>query len=132
MMTRAEILTNVFTQLREAGYVYNKTDFAHHLRYDPTYISSRLTGNREVSNKTLTRILKVFPQVNRDYLFTGKGEVLNTNTGPRLMGMNDRQEDVKGSPLLETLIAERDVLLERLLRINQVIETYNPSFKRAS
>ena len=71
MLTRSQILTNVFLQLRNAGYVYNKSDFARHLNYEGTYMSSRFSGNREVSDKTFARILTVFPQVSKTYLFSG-------------------------------------------------------------
>lgn len=131
-MTRSEILTNVFTQLRNAGFVYNKTDFARHLQYDQTYMSSRFTGNREISDKTFNRILKVFPQVNRAYLFTGEGEVLRTDFSPRLFLQGAPREN-SGDSLIDTLIAERDALQQRLDQINQVIDILFPrDMKNAS
>lgn len=132
MMSRSEILTNVFTQLRNAGYVYNKTDFARHLRYDKTYMSSRFSGNREISDKTFARILKVFPQVNRTYLLTGQGQVLSIEEPrPRLFGPTIPQASETGS-LLDSLIAERDGLQERLDRINQALDILCPGIRKAS
>lgn len=124
-MTRSEILTNVFTQLRDAGFVYNKSDFARHLGYDQTYLSSRFTGNREISNRTFKRILEAFPQVNKVYLFTGEGDVLRTNFGPRTISQSVLYPNT-GDSLVDTLLAERDALQTRLDQINQVISILYP------
>ena len=124
-MTRSEILSNVFTQLRDAGFVYNKGDFARHLNYDPSYLSSRFSGNREISDKTFARILHVFPQVNRAYLFTGRGAILGENSGPR-EHVQSRPTISRGDSVVDALMAEREALLRRLEKINQVIDILCP------
>lgn len=124
-MTRSEILTSVFTQLRAAGFVYNKSDFARHLGYDLAYLSSRFTGNRSISNRTFARILNVFPQVSRSFLLTGEGEVLLTNFNPRNNSYGIPYVNT-GDNLIERLFAERDALQCRLDQINQVISILCP------
>ncbi len=131
-MTRSEILTIVFTQLRNAGIVRNKTDFANKLRYDNSYLSSRFTGNREISNKTFDRISEVFPQVNKNFLFTGEGEILCSSCGTRIIVRNSR-EDVVGDSFIDALLAKRNELMQHLERINQAIELLRPrDMKNAS
>ena len=125
MMTRSEILTNVFTQLRNAGFVYNKSDFACHLKYEPSYLSAHFSGNRPISDKTFYRILKVFPQVNRAYLFSGEGAILNAS-GPRKQPALVPLRSSTGDHLLETLMAERSDLQKRLERIDQALSLLCP------
>lgn len=125
-MSRQEILTNVFLQLRTAGFVYNKGDFARRLNYDPCHLSSAFSGSRSISRKLFNRILEIFPQVNSTYLRSGVGEVLNM-PGPRqgsgiIFGERQNQVD----PLLESLLAERESLLLRLDRVNQMIDILHP------
>lgn len=125
-MSRQEILKNVFLQLRAAGFVYNKGDFAHRLNYDPCHLSGAFSGSRSISRKLLNRILEIFPQVNASYLRTGIGNVLNTS-GPRQNSgiiLCDRQNQV--DPLWESLLAERESLLLRLDQINQMISILHP------
>ena len=130
-MTRQEILSNVFFQLRNAGFVYSKGDFARRLRYDPSHMSSAFSGNRKISNKVFARILEVFPQVNEVYLRTGMGCVLNA-TGPRLSAGSFAYSQFDSS-LLTSLMAERESLLQNLDRINQMIDILNPrDMKHAS
>lgn len=120
-MSRQEILVNVYTQLRNAGFVYNKGDFAHQLNYDPCHISSAFSGSRTISDKFLARIHQVFPQVNEVYLRTGRGSVLET------VGSREYTESLslglfRDSYLIESLLAERDSIQRSLDRVNHLID----------
>lgn len=120
-MSRQEILVNVYTQLRNAGFVYNKGDFAHQLNYDPCHISSAFSGSRTISDKFLARIHQVFPQVNEVYLRTGRGSVLET-VGPREYTESLSLGLFRDSYLIESFLAERDSIQRSLDRVNHLID----------
>ena len=126
LMTRQEIFTNVFTQLKNAGYVRNKGDFARRLNYAQSHISCAFSGNRQacLSDRLFSRILEVFPQVNETYVRTGIGSVLRTS-GPSLFtGIMPYEHP--GNSLLDCLLAERDSLRQSLERVNQMIDILLP------
>ena len=125
-MTKHEILTNVYTQLRLAGYVWNKGDFAKRLDYFNSYMASAFTGKRQshLNGKMFQRIQEVFPQVSANYLMNGEGPVLRTNrintSFAPLPTVNTE------ASLLECLIAERETVRQSLSRIDQMIERFCP------
>lgn len=123
-MTRQEILSNVFFQLRNAGFVYNKGDFARRLHYDPSHMSSIFSGSRKISNKVFNRILEVFPQVNELYLHTGVGFVLNAS-GPRNAAETLPMSQYDAS-LLATLLAEREAIRQNLDTLDRMIALISP------
>lgn len=118
-MTRQEILTNVFTQLKLAGYVKNKGDFARRLGYDHCHLAGAFSGSKSVSNKLLSRILEVFPQVNEDYIRFGSGSVLLGEYGAI---RNLISRDFVASSLLSVLMDERESIRLSLERVDQMIE----------
>lgn len=124
-MTRQEILSNVFFQLRNAGFVYNKGDFARRLHYDPSHMSSIFTGSRKISNKVFNRILEVFPQVNELYLRTGVGFVLNAS-GPRNAAETLLPTGQFDASLLATLLAEREAIRQNLDTLDRMIALISP------
>ena len=125
-MTRQEIFTNIFTQLKNAGFVRNKGDFARRLDYAQTYISCAFSGNRQacLSDKLFSKILAVFPQVNETYVRTGTGSVLRT-AGPNLFTGIMPYDDFESS-LLDCLITERESIRQSLERIEQMIQILLP------
>lgn len=123
-MTRQEILSNVFFQLRNAGFVYNKGDFARRLHYDPSHMSSIFSGSRKISNKVFNRILEVFPPVNELYLRTGVGFVLNAS-GPRNAAETLHTSQYDAS-LMATLLAEREAIRQNLDTLDRMIALISP------
>lgn len=126
-MTRQEIFVNVFSQLKIAGIVRNKGDFARRLEYAPSYLSSAFSGNRpwNLSDKLFSKLLTVFPQVNETYVRTGCGEVLSCGTTQVLPGILT-STSIGHSTLLDSLIAEREAMYSRLDQINRIIEVLSP------
>lgn len=124
-MRRQEILLNVFTQLRKAGFVCNKGDFAQKLNYNPSYVSSAFSGSRpgNLSDKFFRRILTTFPAINESYLMTGCGEVLR---GTAYEGYATGVLPFASAPgvpqnILDGLRAEQEVLHRRLNQIDRIL-----------
>lgn len=130
-MSRHEILVNVFTQLRNAGFVFNKGDFASKLKYNSSYVSSAFSGSRpaNLSDKFFRRILTTFPVVSEAYLMTGCGEVLRGQGTPYFSGILPFAP-VEGVPqsILEGLLAEQEVLHRRLNQIDQMLARLTGSY----
>lgn len=77
VLSKQEILTNVFTKLRFAGLVRSKRDFAAQIDYNYTCLSSALNGEeRYLTERLFKRVTKAYPMVNPEYLKSGSGEVL--------------------------------------------------------
>lgn len=76
-MTRQEILVNVFTKLRLAGFVSSQKEFAAAMDYNNSCISSAMNGvERYLTDRLFKRILRAYPCVNPNYLKKGEGEIL--------------------------------------------------------
>ena len=124
MMTRSKILSAVFTQLKDAGYVYNKQDFARRLNYSSTYLSPGFSGKREtnLSDKLFATILKVFPQVNETFIRTGLGSVLRDPQVPcPFTGILLKGGSI--ASLLHSLHQERESLLADLEKVDRMISS---------
>lgn len=124
-MRRQEILLNVFTQLRNAGFVCNKGDFAKKLKYNSSYVSSAFSGSRpgNLSDKFFRRILSTFPAINESYLMTGCGEVLRGAAYEGYATGILPFAPIPGVPqnILEGLRAEQEVLYRRLNQIDRIL-----------
>ena len=68
MNKRLEILINTLLE--------NKSSFAMKIGMVSQSLNMYLSGRRNITNKVLKRIKDAFPQVNIDWLKTGKGEPL--------------------------------------------------------
>lgn len=53
--------------------------FAKMIGKSPNYISMLITGKKKINDKLLFSITKAVPNLNKDWLLTGKGEMFNTN-----------------------------------------------------
>lgn len=130
-MRRQEILLNVFTQLRNAGFVCNKGDFAKKLKYNISYVSSAFSGSRpgNLSDKFFQRILATFSAINESYLKTGCGEVLRGTAYEGYATGILPFATIPGVPqnILEGLRAEQEVLHRRLNQIDRILSQLTAS-----
>ena len=78
-MKKQIILSNIYHALKSACIIRNQRDFASRIHYNYCSLSSALHGEERCLNDNLFyRILKAFPEVNREYVTTGLGDVLNS------------------------------------------------------
>lgn len=64
--------------LIEKRLIYNNSDWANQIGKPRSYVSEALNGRRAVTEQFVLSIAEAFPQVNRDWLLTGRGEMLHT------------------------------------------------------
>lgn len=63
------------------GFVQNQQDFAQKMGYTSVSLSQLLNGHREVSRPFLDKLFINFPNINKEYLLYGKGEMFTNVTG---------------------------------------------------
>lgn len=56
-----------------------KVELAEKLGWKPAKLISQLNGNRGISVELLCAIFEMYPEINKDYIFTGKGDILAPN-----------------------------------------------------
>lgn len=72
--------------------VRSQADFASKIGVARSQISELLNGKRTISAKLINKIYKMFPELNRDWLTTGEGEMLmgwvfqNNKNGDNIQG----------------------------------------------
>lgn len=71
-----------FDFLKANDYVRNQQHFADKIGFSKSNVSLVLNGKIPVSNELFNSILSAFPEINRDWLLTGEGEMLQTPPPP--------------------------------------------------
>ncbi len=69
-------LNELRDKLIELRMIYNNTDFADMIGKGRSYVSEALNGRRNITEQFVLCIADAFPTVSRDWLLTGKGEML--------------------------------------------------------
>lgn len=79
-MTINERLAAIIEQLKKVGKVYNQTDFAKQIGVRVNFLTDMKNGTKVISEATIDKITLTFPELNRDWLQAGTGEMLNDFT----------------------------------------------------
>lgn len=58
----------------------SKRHFAGKIDIHPTMISMVTNGKHEITNKIVQGLIQFYPELNLDWLFHGRGEMLNANS----------------------------------------------------
>ena len=64
------------------GHAATQEDLAELLGLNKSYLSQVVSGKKPVSAKLITHLCAVFPELNKDYLLTGSGEISAVNVIP--------------------------------------------------
>lgn len=79
-MEKKDRLNNAFEWLRYEKILSTKKEFAERIQFDKTNLSSAFNGaERYLTDNLFNKIADAFPQFNRDWLLTGKGDMLKSN-----------------------------------------------------
>lgn len=71
-----ERLTEIIDWLKKERIVLSQAEFSEMVGIHPTQISEMLAGKRVISERTIYKILRKFPEVNPDWFQDGEGEML--------------------------------------------------------
>lgn len=69
-------LNQTIQRLKELRRVHSASDFARIIGIDKGDLSRMTNGKRQVNQQTVDSILSHFPEINEQWLRTGKGEML--------------------------------------------------------
>ena len=67
-------------ELRKRKKVYSQAEFAEIVGISRTQFSEIVTGKRILSDKAIHKIISAIPEINEEWLRTGEGEMLRSNT----------------------------------------------------
>lgn len=76
MNQRLKILID---DLKKSKKVYSQAEFAEIVGISRTQFSEIVTGKRKLSDKAIHKILSAIPEINKDWLLTGEGEMLKSH-----------------------------------------------------
>lgn len=130
-MTKKERLNEVYQHLKSKGYVHTQVEFAKKIGYNKTNMSSAFAGNEKYLTDSLFRkVCEVFPEINYDWLLTGFGNMLKSDSiVPHSAGesQNELLQVVKQqSEIASKLIAQN----EEILKENKEIKQENKEMKQ--
>lgn len=110
-MNRKERMLEVYTYLRDNGFVHTQKDLAKAIGSTPPNISKMLKGSPSVlTDNICVRIQKAFKMISSDWLISGEGEmIVNSNTATETSSLDH-------SSLINATIAAMDSTIASLKR----------------
>lgn len=70
-------LKEVISFLKEERVIYNESDFAKQIEIGKSFLSDIKAGRKALSEQLVLKICKIEPRINRTWLLTGEGDMLN-------------------------------------------------------
>lgn len=70
-------LKEILDLLKEERKIHSYADFAREVGIDKGDLSRMVAGTRAISQRYVDKMLAKFPQINKDWLITGEGDMLN-------------------------------------------------------
>lgn len=70
-------LKEILNVLKERRIIRSYADFAREVGIDKADLSKMMSGNKAINQLSVGRILVKFPQINKEWLLTGVGEMFN-------------------------------------------------------
>lgn len=95
-------LKEVISFLKEERVIYNESDFAKQIEIGKSFLSDIKAGRKALSEQLVLKICKIEPRINRTWLLTGEGEMLNSTAHDSSMEVSQLapDSDVHLIPLL--------------------------------
>lgn len=85
----------VIDELKRQRKILNQAEFAQLSGISRTQFSELVTGKRKISDKTIHKIISSFPEINEDWLKTGKGEMLKNSASAQNHSVSMAGEEIK-------------------------------------
>lgn len=115
--------------------VKSQADFASQIGIARSQFSEILSGKRKITDKLVNKIHNTYPNLNKEWLFSGKGEMLN-NYSPQInnSGEFNNSGDINNTintgevkaedffKLTSKMLSQIDMVLEQANRILTIIE----------
>ena len=122
-MNRCSILIEAYEWLRYKKLVSSKKEFAEHIGIDKTNLSSAFNGmEKYLTDNLFIKISEAFPQLNRNWLLTGKGNVQKAQSvSTDFENTNQQSEDMNANDFLKALAEEQSLTREALAQNARLI-----------
>lgn len=122
-MNRCSILNEAYEWLRYKKLVSSKKEFAEHIGIDKTNLSSAFNGmEKYLTDNLFIKISEAFPQLNRNWLLTGKGNVQKAQSvSTDFENTNQQSEDMNANDFLKALAEEQSLTREALAQNARLI-----------
>lgn len=122
-MNRCSILNEAYEWLRYKKLVSSKKEFAEHIGIDKTNLSSAFNGmEKYLTDNLFIKISEAFPQLNKNWLLTGKGNVQKAQSvSTDFENTNQQSEDMNANDFLKALAEEQSLTREALAQNARLI-----------
>ncbi len=122
-MNRSSILNEAYEWLRYKKLVSSKKEFAEHIGIDKTNLSSAFNGmEKYLTDNLFIKISEAFPQLNKNWLLTGKGNVQKAQSvSTDFENTNQQSEDMNANDFLKALAEEQSLTREALAQNARLI-----------
>lgn len=109
--------------MRYKKLVSSKKEFAEHIGIDKTNLSSAFNGmEKYLTDNLFIKISEAFPQLNRNWLLTGKGNVQKAQSvSTDFENTNQQSEDMNANDFLKALAEEQSLTREALAQNARLI-----------
>ena len=89
----------LISELKKQRIIYSQAEIAEKAGISTTQFSELVTGKRKLSERNIHKILKAFPEINENWMFTGEGEMMKkTSTA------TDHSVSIAGEEIRENTI----------------------------
>lgn len=112
----------------------NNGEFASKMDFSTTYSSRLCRGKEVITEKTLEKILTVFPTVSRAWLYFGEGDMLVENTGSAGVAVNNGTISNSGT-IAGTMNAsspDLDALIHTVAQLSDTLRTQSDTLRSQS
>lgn len=122
-MNRSSILNEAYEWLRYKKLVSSKKEFAEHIGIDKTNLSSAFNGmEKYLTDNLFIKISEAFPQLNKNWLLTGKGNVQKAQSvSTDFENTNQQSENMNANDFLKALAEEQSLTREALAQNARLI-----------
>ena len=112
-MNRSSILNEAYEWLRYKKLVSSKKEFAEHIGIDKTNLSSAFNGmEKYLTDNLFIKISEAFPQLNKNWLLTGKGNVQKAQSvSTDFENTNQQSENMNANDFLKALAEEHRTMV---------------------
>ena len=89
----------LISELKKRRIIYSQAEIAEKAGISTTQFSELVTGKRRLSERNIHKILKAFPEINENWMFTGEGEMMKKTSSA-----TDHSVSIAGEEIRENTI----------------------------
>lgn len=120
---RVQRLLEMLSELKRERQVLTQAEFSGIVGMKPAQISEILNGKRPLTDKTISKILVKFPDINPDWLREGKGEMRRITVRAGNVHVSGHHNEVNGVKKVHSVEQYSDDIVEALkMALNEISE----------